>query len=786
MKNIGAFTRVAMAAATVASLLPAQPESREAFTGRYCVACHSQRIKSGGFVLEGVSHNEAAAQPEIWEKVIKKVTAKEMPPAGMPRPDDAQAKAFAAGLTDELDRAFRRTPHAGKPVIRRLNRTEYSNAIRDLLDIDLPLAEALPEDQLAAGFDNIADALSMSPLLLERYLKVARRVSQLGTGTGDASPVVETFPISGTQAVWQGEGMPFGTRGGIRVTHYFPQDGDYDLRAFLAKESLSPLEGVRFFRIRVTKMKAGAHTVIVTFPDEFAEREGPVLNVGGPGGRALGGPLDVLGAAVRPTIDFRVDGRRVKRFEIGGMTAGEAAFDGQPGPPTLGRIEIAGPYNATGPGETPSRARIFVCRPNGSAMDERDCAKQILAPLVRRAFRRDVSATDLEPFLKTFAAARSKQNFDAAIGASIRNVLLAPDFLFRLEFDRPEHASGAAQPVNAFELASRLSFFLWSGIPDNQLLNTAANGKLNDAEVLEGEVRRMLADRRSSALMDNFASQWLGLRALAKAAPDKQTFPEFDAALGAAFQTETRLFVNSLIRENRSVLDLLRANYTYLDERLASHYGVAGVTGPGFRRVPFSANAERGGLLTHGSILLLTSHPMRTSPVLRGKWILDNLLNSPPPAPPANVPPLDESLGGGRKLTAREQVERHRANPACASCHDRIDPLGFALENYDAIGRWRTEDQGGTINASGKLPGAVEFSGPEGLKKMLLNRSGEFVHATLERLMTYALGRELEARDQPAIRDIMRQTEAGGHRFHDLILATVKSVPFQMRQKQER
>ena len=786
MKNIGAFPRVAMAAATFASLLPAQPESREAFTGRYCLACHSQRIKSGGFVLEGVSRSEAAAEPEIWEKVIKKVTAKEMPPAGMPRPDEAQAKAFAAGLTDELDRAFRRTPHAGKPVIRRLNRTEYSNAIRDLLDIDPPLAEALPEDQLAAGFDNIADALAMSPLLLERYLKVTRRVSQLSTGTGDTSPVVETFPASGTQAVWQGEGMPFGTRGGIRVTHYFPQDGDYDLRAFLAKESLSPLEGVRFFRTRVTKMKAGAHTVIVTFPDEYAEREGPVLNVGGPGGRAIGGPLDVLGAAVRPTIDFRVDGRRVKLFEIGGMTAGEAAFDGQPGPPTLGRIEIAGPYNATGPGETPSRARIFACRPNGPAVDESGCAKQILAPLVRRAFRRDVSATDLEPFLKTFAATRSKQNFDAAIGASIRDVLLAPDFLFRLEFDRLEHASGTAQPVSAFELASRLSFFLWSSIPDNQLLNTAANGTLNEAAVLEGEVRRMLADRRSTALMDNFASQWLGLRALAKAAPDKQMFPEFDAALGAAFQTETRLFVHSLIRENRSVLDLLRADYTYLDERLASHYGVAGVTGPGFRRVPFPANGERGGLLTHGGILLLTSHPMRTSPVLRGKWILDNLLNSPPPAPPASVPPLDESRRDGRKLTAREQVERHRANPACASCHDRIDPLGFALENYDAIGRWRTEDQGGTINASGKLPGAVEFSGPEGLKKMLLNRSGEFVHATLERLMTYALGRELEARDQPAIRDIMRQTEAAGHRFHDVILSTVKSVPFQMRQKQER
>jgi hypothetical protein len=532
-------------------------------------------------------------------------------------------------------------------------------------------------------------------------------------------------------------------------------------------------------------MKAGSHTVIVTFPDEFAEREGPVLNVGGPGGPPIGGPLDVLGTANRPTIEFRVDGRRVKLFEIGGMTAGEAAFDGQPGPPTLGRIEIAGPYDVTGAGETPSRARIFICRPAG-APAEADCAKRILTPLVRRAFRRDVTAGDVSPFLKTFAATRQRQPFETAIGAAIRDVLLTPDFLFRLEFDRPETAPGTAQPVTDFELASRLSFFLWSSIPDDQLLKVAGSGKLRDPAVLDAEVHRMLSDRRSAALMDNFASQWLGLRTLASVEPDKVLFPEFDSGLAAAFETETRLFVNSLIRENRSMLDLLSAKYTYLNERLAGHYGISGVTGPGFRRVAFETNAERGGLLSHGSILLLTSHSTRTSPVLRGKWILDNLLNSPPAAPPANIPPLDESPSNGRKLTAREQVERHRANPSCASCHDRIDPLGFALENYDVIGRWRSRDDGGPINASGKLVSGLEFSGPQGLKNMLLGRSGEFVQATIDRLMTYALGRELDARDQPTIREIMRQTEAEGYRFHDVILAIVKSVPFEMRQKQER
>lgn len=784
MQRIGRLIRVIAAAATAAGAAGAQQgEDREAFTRRYCLGCHSQRMKSGGFVLEGVPHGDAAARPEVWEKAIKRIRAQEMPPAGVPRPDGAASKAFTRGLVAELDTAARRTPYAGRPVIRRINRTEYANAIRDLLGLELPLTAELPPDQSAAGFDNIADALSLSPLLLERYLKVARRVSELATGTADSSPVVEIFPATRTQAVWQGEGLPFGTRGGIRVSHYFPHTGDYDLRAFLMKESLTPLEGVRFFRTRLTQVKAGSHTVIVTFPDEFAEREGPVLNVGGPGGAPLGGPLDVLGTANRPTIEFRVDGRRVKLFEIGGMTAGEAAFDGQPGPPTLGRIEIAGPYNASG------SAWSLACRP-ASAADEDSCSRTILSALVRRAFRRDVTEADLQPFLKTYAAARGQQKpFEVAMAAALRDVLLAPDFLFRLEFDGPDGAPGRAQPVSAFELASRLSFFLWSSIPDDELLSAAASGGLRtDARVLEREVRRMLADRRSGALMDNFVSQWLGLRALAGVEPDKQAFPEFDAALAAAFQTETRLFVNSLMRENRSVLDLLRADYTYLDERLAGHYGIPGVSGPGFRRISLAGNRQRGGgLLGHGSVLLLTSHSTRTSPVLRGKWILDNLLNSPPPAPPANVPALDESAGGnGRKLTAREQVERHRANPACASCHARIDPLGFALENFDVIGRWRDRDEGGEINAAAKLAGGVEFSGPEGLKKMLLGRSDEFAQATLERLLTYALGRELDARDQPTVRDIMRQTEAGGHRFHDLVLGIVNSVPFQMRQKQER
>jgi hypothetical protein len=774
--------RSVIAALLLPSALAAAPANLDALVNQYCFTCHNKLIKSGGMALDVIPLGDPSARPDVWERVIRKIKAGEMPPAGMPRPDDASLRALVSGLSNELDAAAHRSLYAGKPVIRRLNRKEYSNAIRDLLAIEPPVAAELPQDGIAVGFDNIGDALSMSPLLLERYLKVARRVSELAVGTSDPSPVTEIFRAAGTQAAWQGEGMPFGTRGGIRVSHYFSHDGEYNLRAFLVKESLTPTEGVRFFHTRVN-LKAGTHVVIVTFPDEFAAREGPVSDVAGPGGAALGGPLDLLGTAVRPTIDFRVDGRRLKLFEIAGMTSGEAAFDGQPGPPTLARIEIAGPYNATGVGETPSRQRIFVCRPSGTD-DEAPCASRILSTIVRRAFRRDITVVDIRPFLTTYTAMRQKHSFDESIASAIRDVLLAPDFLFRLEFDQPGAAQGSVHPVSGFELSSRLSFVLWSSIPDDELLDQASSGKLREGVVLDREVRRMLNDPRATSLADNFAAQWLGLRGLAEVEPDRRVYPEFDPALRADFQSETRLFVGRLIRENSSVLDLLNADYTYVNERLAKLYGIAGVIGPSFRRVSLKADGERGGLLTQGSILLLTSHAARTSPVLRGKWILDNLLNSPPAPPPANVPALDESPASGRKLTTREQVERHRNNAACASCHARIDPLGFALENFDVIGRWRARDEGGEIDPSGKLPNGETFFGPQGLKKLLLSHSDEFARGTVERLMTYALGRELDPRDEPTVRDIMRETEANRYPFLDLVIAIVKSVPFQMRQTQ--
>ncbi|MEO8128553.1 MAG: DUF1587 domain-containing protein, partial [Bryobacteraceae bacterium] len=446
---------VALALFSPLSALAADTRATQVFLDQYCTGCHNQKSKIAGLVLQNSGVEHPGARPDLWEKVVRRVDAGEMPPAGMPRADAAASVAFTSRIIHDLDDAAKSTPYAGRPVIRRLNRLEYANAIRDLLAIDLPIAAELPPDAMAGGFDNIGDALSMSPLLLEQYLKVARKVSERAVGVGDSSPVTEIFPAPEAQSSWLGAGMPFGTRGGVRVQYYFPQDGEYSLRAFIGRDQLPHAEGVRFFQTRI-EVKAGSHVVIVTFPDEFAEREGPVPNVAGKGGAPLGGPLDTRGSAIHPTIEFRVDTHRLKLFEIGGISVGEAAFAGQPGPPTLDRIEISGPYNPKGVGETPSRRRIFVCRPSGQD-DESGCAAKILSTITRRAFRRDVSTEELRPFLAAFASARKQHAFDASIAAAIRDVLLAPDFLFRLEFDPAGAAPGTAHKVSEWELASRLS-----------------------------------------------------------------------------------------------------------------------------------------------------------------------------------------------------------------------------------------------------------------------------------------------------------------------------------------
>ena len=758
------------------------PAGRTEFVQTFCVGCHSVKAKTAGLVLEGLPADRLPDHADVWEKVVTRLSAGEMPPRTAARhPDPAVVKAMAASLVTDLDAAARKNPIVARTVVRRLNRTEYGNAVRDLLNIEFMFADDLPTDAVAHGFDNIADSLSMSPLLLESYLKVARRVADLAIGEGDASPGTDRYLATKSQAVWQGEGMPFGTRGGIQVKKYFPRDGEYELRAFLNDADLTPVEGVRFFHIRVP-VKAGLHTFIVTFPDSRARSEGPIPNLPGAGGAALGGPIDVKGSAIRPTVAMLLDGRKLKAFEIGGPEAGEAVSAGS-GPPTLARAEITGPYNPGPATASDSRRHILVCTPRNAAA-EPACAERILSTLLRRAWRRDVTAADVKPFLAAYAKARPRRSFAGAVAVGLRDMLVSPGFLFRLEFDPKSVKPGQLYRVGDFDLASRLSFFLWSSIPDDQLLNLAAKGHLHDPAVLARETRRMLADEKASALIDNFGSEWLTLKGgeheLAAFKPDAAAYPEFDTALRDGFETEAHLFLRSIWRENRGIMDVVNANYTFVNEKLAANYDIPGITGAGFRRVALPADSPRGGILGMGAILMPNSHTTGTSPIYRGKWILTNLLNSPPNPPPAGVPPLSAAPVNGKVLTTREMIERHRANPFCATCHARMDPYGFSLENFDVMGRWRTKDQGGAIDATGMLANGQSFTGLKGLKQLLNSNPEIFVSATVSRMMTYALGRPVDPREMPAVRAIVRKA-APTYKFDDIVLEVVTSVPFTMK-----
>jgi hypothetical protein len=761
------------------------PAGRTEFVQTFCVGCHNARAKTAGLVLEGVATDQLPEHAVIWEKVIKRLGAGEMPPRNAARrPDMTVAKAMVAELMQGLDQVAAKNPHVGHTVIRRLNRLEYGNAVRDLLDVDFPYTAELPQDGGAEGFDNIADALSISPVLLDSYLKVARKVGNLALGQADPSPITEQFFATKSQATWQ-EGMPFGTRGGVLVKKYFPRDGEYDLRAFLLPANLSPLEGVRFFHARVP-VKTGQHTFIVTFPQVRSQAEGPVPDLAGLGGASGGGPLDATGSAVHPKILFMLDGKVFRQFDVGAPSASEAALGATAGPPVLGRAEVTGPYNVGPPANTPSRRHVLICMPK-TAAQEGPCAKRILSTLLRRAWRRDVSAKEVQPFTAAFRKSRAGgDDFPSAIAVALRNILVSPAFLFRLEFDPAGAKPGQTYAVNDFELASRLSFFLWSSPPDDALLNAASRKQLRNRAAFDGQVKRMLADRRSNALIDNFAGQWLGIRNsdhdLEGFTPDATAYGGYDKALGDAFVTEARLFLQSVMRENRSVMDVLTANYSFLNERLAENYGIDGVKGPGFRRVTFPADSPRGGILGMGAFLMPNSHPGTTSPVYRGKWILTYLMNSPPSPPPPGVPPLSAAPVNGKVLTIREQMERHRANAICATCHSRMDPYGFSLENFDVMGRWRDADAGGPINARADLVSGLNFTGPAGLKHNMAANPDVFVGATVARMMTYALGRPLEALDQPTVRQIVNQTRAGNYRFGDIILGIVHSAPFQKKQ----
>ncbi len=770
------FSAPALSQAPVQGAGATGVSAHTALVNQNCLNCHNDKARIGGLSLQGVSLTEVPANAAVWEKVLRKVQSGDMPPpTARTRPEPAAAAAFASYLETTLDREASARPNPGRPAVHRLNRAEYSNAIRDLLAVDVKPGDWLPVDDSGYGFDNIADVLSTSPALLERYMLAGRRVSRLAIGDLTSKPVEEIYdaardPLKGSRNERLSDDLPFDSRAGISVEHYFPLDAEYEFEIrFVGLQPTGDEAETYPYRVRLP-IKAGQHRVGVTSPRENlkVESETPARG-GGAANAARGGAVPV----VPYPVDLRLNGKRLKRFDFVG------------GAPEINRLIIGGPHAPSGRGETASRSRIFVCRPS-TAKEESACARKILATLARRAFRRPVTDEDIRPlyaFYERGRAASKDADFDTGIQRALEALLVAPEFLFRVERDPSRAEAGKAYRVTDIELASRLSFFLWSTIPDDELLDVAERGRLRNPAVLQQQVVRMLADKRAEALIANFAGQWLHLRNVEQTKPDPFIFP-FDEFLRQAFMKETELFVASIFREDRSLLDLLTADHTFVNERLAEHYGIPKVYGSQFRRVAVT-DPNRRGLLGQGSILTVTSYPNRTSVVLRGKWILENLLGTPPPPPPADVPEL-KAERNGKPLSMREQMQAHRANPVCAACHARMDPIGFALENYDAVGKWRTQDAGVEIDASGVLPDGTKFEGPAGLTQVMLSRYREdFVRTATEKLLTYALGRGVEHYDNPTIRAIARQAARDNYRISSWILEIVKSTPFQMRRASE-
>ena len=765
------------------------------FIATHCTACHNDRVRTAGLSLASADISGIAAAPELWEKVLHKVGTGQMPPAGRPQPDPVARRSLTTWLASRLDAAAEKSPHPGRVGLHRLNRTEYANAIRDVLGLRVDAKALLLPDEADEGFDNVAASLALSPSHLERYLTAARDISRLAVGdlSLGIAPDSKTYRVPKLleQDVRIGDDQPFGSRGGVAVRHNFPLDGQY------------------VFKVRLRRQ---------------------VYDY-------------IIGMGHPQRLDIRVDGRRVKRFTVGGdgpgtpgpltwngeivgdtewelymhaadealevrapVTAGEhlvsASFVDSPWEPEgitqplqvdFGRgsdeqydgyaavdaLTIHGPYEPTGVSETATRRTIFTCRPKTPA-EEAPCAKSIITRLAERAYRRPVGAIDIEPLLQFYERGRTARGFDGGIQSAIERMLVSFNFLFRVESDPPQAHPGTAYRLSDLDLASRLSFFLWSSVPDDELRELAARGRLRDPDVLDQQVRRMLRDPRSRALIDSFASQWLGIRKASSHLPDPNIFPEFDENLREAFLRETSLFLEDQLRADRRIIDLITADYTFVNERLADHYGLRGIYGERFRKVTFD-DGVRGGLLGQGSVLMVTSYPDRTTPVLRGVWLLENLLGMPPPPPPPNIPDLEPTSEDGRPRSIREQMEVHRQNPACSVCHVRMDPLGFAMEHFDAIGRWRTRSEGQPIDASSTLPDGTQLDGVTGVRQMVVAHHENYVHAFVSKLLTYALGRHVDYRDQPAIRQIVREASAQDYRWSAIILGIVNSTPFTMR-----
>jgi len=792
---------------------PATAQSA-ATLGKYCATCHNEKVRAGGFALEKLNSENPGADAAAWEKVVRKLRTGAMPPAGRPRPDAATYDAVASHFEAKLDAAAKTAPNPGRlPLFHRLTRTEYKNAIRDLLglddlskDVDLDLL--LPADNSSSGFDNIADLLFVSSTQLEQYLSAAQKLSAVAVGDQSLPPLVDVYRMSEQfNQEFQAEGAPFGTRGGAVIRTYLPLDGDYRIHIELADAPREPHQlevVVDDERVRVISAELPARTGA---PEaEAPGKEAPAA------AETVAEKLDEIATEIkinsvvnrRFELDRRNDARRkalAKGFDVDvPMKAGPRAIAvtflkhtsakgealirprlrGRGQLPAIASVTIRGPQKISGVGDTPSRRRIFTCAPADAG-----CAKKILSSLARRAYRRPVSDADLQPLLAIYEAERGESGFEAGIKQGLERILVSPQFLFRIERQPAKVSPGSVSRISDLELASRLSFFLWSSIPDEELLEVAVRGKLSNRTVLDQQVRRMLRDPRSEALATNFAAQWLYLRDVHAKTPSPRLFPDFDLSLREAFERETTLFLESVFREDRSVIDLLRSNDTFMNERLAKHYGVPNVLGNNFRRVTYPEdNPRRGlGLLGHSSILTLTSYANRTSPVLRGKYVLGNLLGAPPAPPPPNIPALaTENKESGKVLPMREALAQHRANPACASCHAAMDPIGFAMDNFDALGRWRTVDaSGATIDPSGVLPDGTRFEGVMGLRQVLLSRPERFVSTLTENLLAYAVGRSLEYYDQPVVRTVVRDSAPRDYRFSELVLGIVNSPAFQYR-----
>ena len=784
--------RVSASAPQTSAASPASLPTRE-LLDKYCVTCHNSRLKTAGLQIDALDPHRVESDRPAWEKIVTKLRTGEMPPPGRPRPGAADYRTVAVALEHDLDAAAAAAPHPGRVPVHRLNRTEYANAIRDLFGLEVDGRALLSSDEAdQEGFDNVASVLSVSPALLENYLAAARTVSRLAVGDPSLRPVIDTFKIS--KALVQderlGDELPFGSQGGALIRYHFPLDADYTIKVLLRRQEYDYIIGlgeqhqldVRVDGVRVKRFTVGGEAKGMTTPENFA-------------GNTQGDPeweeyMHTADAQLEVRVPVKagvhdVGVSFVRRFweQEGVLQPPQTGFgrttnEYYHGNPAVELVLIGGPYGAPAAGNSPSRGRIFACRPKDTASEE-PCAKKILSTIAARAYRRPVTDGDLDILLGFYREGRSSGDFDAGVRRGIERILAAPSFLFRIEREPAGLAEGAAYRLSDLDLASRLSFFLWSSIPDDELRDAAARGRLNDAAALEQQVQRMLRDPRSRALVDNFATRWLELNKLPGVVPDTELYPEFDENLREAMEQETRLFVDSQVRANRGVVELLTADYTFLNERLATHYGIRNVYGSHFRRVALG-DARRGGLLGQSSVLTVTSYPNRTSVTMRGRWLLANMLGAPPPPPPADIPALKEAGADGQPRSLRERMELHRKNPACASCHQRMDPLGFALENFDAVGKWRTASDGAAIDPSASFPDGSTFEGIAGLRTLLVSHQEDFVRTLSGKLLAFAVGHGLDYHDLPAIRAIVREAKPAGYSWSAIITSIVRSTPFGM------